>query len=97
MDAGSNPVLTQQADLVHRGTYIMERKMANLFDFQRFQQNPKLKRAIQDVEGRYAAALDDDDLDLVSAAGVVVNIILHEEQSKDEDDAYVDRQKRSFR
>lgn len=47
----------------------MERKMANLFDFQRFQQDPKLKKVIQEAESRYTGALDDDDLAFVSAAG----------------------------
>ena len=47
----------------------MERKLSSLFDYQHFQQNRKLKSVIQRVEGHYAAALDDDDLALVSAAG----------------------------
>lgn len=46
-----------------------ERKITNLLDFQHFQLNPKLKSVLQDVESRYAGALDDDALDLVSAAG----------------------------
>lgn len=47
----------------------MDNRLKNLFDRQRFQQNPKLNSVIQDVESRYADALDDDDLDLVNAAG----------------------------
>lgn len=47
----------------------MADRIGRLFDFQRFQQNPKLKSVIQNVESRYAGALDDDNLDLVNAAG----------------------------
>jgi len=46
-------------------------KLSQAFDFQKFQCNPKLAGIIRDVESRYAkAALSDDDLELVSAAGV---------------------------
>ena len=45
-------------------------KLSQALDFQKFQQNPRLAVIIHDVESRYAkAALSDDDLDLVSAAG----------------------------
>lgn len=45
-------------------------KIAKLFDFQQFQQNSRLAAILADVESRYANALTDDDLELVSAAGV---------------------------
>ena len=46
------------------------KKLSQAFDFQKFQQNPRLAGVIRDVEGRYAGtALSDDDLELVSAAG----------------------------
>ena len=48
----------------------MERKLYQAFDRQRFQQNKRLAGIISDVESRYAHALTDDDLELVSAAGV---------------------------
>ena len=48
----------------------MERKLYQAFDRQRFQQNERLTGIISDVESRYAHALTDDDLELVSAAGV---------------------------
>ena len=48
----------------------MERKLFQAFDRQRFQQNARLASIIGDVESRYARALDDDDLEMVSAAGV---------------------------
>ena len=47
----------------------MEKKVSRLFDFQHFAQNSKMNSIIQDVESRYANALTDDDLALVSAAG----------------------------
>ena len=47
----------------------MERKLFQAFDRQRFQQNARLASIIGDVESRYARALNDDDLERVSAAG----------------------------
>ena len=47
----------------------MERKLFQAFDRQRFQQNARLASIIGDVESRYARALNDDDLEMVSAAG----------------------------
>ena len=49
----------------------MERKLFQAFDRQRFQQNTRLAGIIGDVESRYARALTDDDLEMVSAAGVM--------------------------
>lgn len=45
------------------------KKLTQLLDFQRFQQNPKLAAIIGDVERRYTSELNDDDLEMVSAAG----------------------------
>lgn len=46
------------------------KKLSQAFDFQKFQQNPKLAGIVRETEGRYAkAALSDDDLAQVSAAG----------------------------
>ena len=47
----------------------MEDQLKKLFEYQRFEQNEKLGKLIQETEGRYAAELSDDDLSLVSAAG----------------------------
>ena len=47
----------------------MERKLFQAFDRQRFKQNARLASIIGDVESRYARALSDDDLEMVSAAG----------------------------
>ena len=48
----------------------MECKLFQAFDRQRFQQNARLAGIISDVENRYARVLTDDDLEMVSAAGV---------------------------
>ena len=48
------------------------KKLSQAFDFQKFQHNPKLDAITRDVENRYdKAALSDDDLEHVSAAGDV--------------------------
>lgn len=47
----------------------MEQKLKRLFDYQKFQKNPRLKAMLADAEGRYEGSLSDDDLELVSAAG----------------------------
>ena len=55
-------------------------KLSQAFDFQKFQQNPRLADVISDVENRYdKAALSDDDLELVSAAGVTTVPTMHPE------------------
>ena len=48
----------------------MECKLYQMFDRQQFQQNARLAGIIGDVESRYAHALSDEDLAMVSAAGV---------------------------
>ena len=53
----------------------MERKLFQAFDRQRFQQNARLASIIGDVESRYARALSDDDLEMVSAAGTAEPIM----------------------
>ena len=47
----------------------MEQKLRRLFDYQKFQENPKLAELIADTVDRYATELTDDDLSLVNAAG----------------------------
>lgn len=48
-----------------------ESKLKSLFDFQRFEQDPKLQSVIDEVNDRYSSGnrLNDDDLELV-AGGV---------------------------
>ena len=48
----------------------MENKMRKLFEYQRFENNARLAKLIEETESRYATALSDDDLDIVAAAGV---------------------------
>lgn len=47
----------------------METKLHQLFDYQRFQNNARLAEIISDVENRYNCALEDNALELISAAG----------------------------
>lgn len=48
----------------------MEKKLKALFDFQKYEQNPRLNRLIAETEQRGARALSDEDLFFVNAAGV---------------------------
>ena len=50
----------------------MENKLKRLFDFQRFEKNPRLEKLVEETESRCARngrELSDEDLDRVSAAG----------------------------
>ena len=47
----------------------MEKKLKQLFDFQKFEQNPRLSAIIDEAENSPLQKLTDDDLSLVSAAG----------------------------
>lgn len=47
----------------------MKTILENLFNFQRFENQEDLAGIISDVESRYGHALEDDDLEFVSAAG----------------------------
>jgi len=47
----------------------MDSKLKALFDFQHFQEDPRLKRVIQSAESHCSQELSDDELLLVSAAG----------------------------
>ena len=49
----------------------MEKKLKKLFDYQRFEQNAKLEKLIQETESRYEKELSEEDLSLVSAAGEI--------------------------
>jgi len=54
----------------------MERKLIQVFDRQRFQQNARLASIIGNVESRYARALTDDELEMVSAAGAAESLMV---------------------
>ncbi len=47
----------------------MEKKLAALFDYQHFEPNSRLAKMIANTEAKYSRALDDDELDMVNAAG----------------------------
>ena len=48
----------------------MEKLLAGLFDFQKFEKEPALQSVIDEVEARcFGAELTDDELDTLSAAG----------------------------
>lgn len=51
----------------------MENKLKSLFNYQRFEQNPRLAKLIAESEARFDSALSDDDLEFVSAAGEIEN------------------------
>lgn len=51
----------------------MEKKLKQLFDFQRFSENERLAGLIRETESRYESVeLSDDSLSRVAAAGEVV-------------------------
>lgn len=50
-------------------SHLNERALFQLFDYQRFENDPRLRSLIDGVEGTYGAELSDDELAQVSAAG----------------------------
>lgn len=58
----------------------MEKKLKKLFDYQRFENNPRLEALIQETESRYSAELSDDDLMMVAAAGEASEISKKKEE-----------------
>ncbi len=51
----------------------MEQQIKSLFDFQLFSKNKKLAKLILETEERCIHELDDNDLEMVSAAGEQFN------------------------
>lgn len=47
----------------------MEKKLKLLFDYQRFEQNPRLEKLIGNAEAAFARELSDEELSMISAAG----------------------------
>lgn len=47
----------------------MENKLKKMFEYQRFENNPRLAKLISETESRYGAEISDDDLFMVNAAG----------------------------
>ena len=62
----------------------MNEKLHQLFDFQQFQVNHRLRAVIGEVEKRYANALNDADLEMVNAAGVISAVPVLQEEPKNE-------------
>ena len=54
----------------------MEQSLRRLFDYQRFESNPRLKKMLDDALGRYdfsdEGEISDDDAELLNAAGSTV-------------------------
>lgn len=48
---------------------VMEQKLKRLFDYQKFNRNPRLDAILSEALARYEGDLADADLELVSAAG----------------------------
>lgn len=63
----------------------LEKRLAVLFEFQRFAQNRRLTSLIAGAEARFSALLSDDDLEQVSAAGQPDERNLKKERPDDED------------
>ena len=56
----------------------MEQKLKRLFDYQRFEKNPRLTEMAREAERRYdegGTELTEEDLDRVSAAGDLSSMI----------------------
>ncbi|MBR4169164.1 MAG: hypothetical protein IKR47_05505 [Lachnospiraceae bacterium] len=48
----------------------MENKLKQLFEYQKFEQNPELNKVIRETEMRYPEELSEDELEMVAAAGI---------------------------
>ena len=65
----------------------IERKLAALFDYQKFEGNKELESVINSTKNA-VAKLSDDDLDMVSAAGVADSSLKTEETDENEFEIY---------
>ncbi len=50
---------------------MIEKKLKNLFEYQKFERNGRLDKLIAETDARQAAALSDDALEFVAAAGEI--------------------------
>ena len=68
----------------------MENKLRALFDYQKFEQNKDLQNVIDRVHARYrsstARMLDDDEADMVAAAGMPDPAMKKKSLLKDDDE-----------
>lgn len=59
---------------------ISEKTLSALFDYQLFENEPSLRKLIDEVENEYGTEISDDDLSLVSAAGETVSAEKHNDK-----------------
>lgn len=62
----------------------MENKLKALFEYQKFEGNPRLQRIIEETEKKYSNVLSDDQLELVSAAGTLADREKDKKSTRDE-------------
>lgn len=61
----------------------MERKLARLFDYQKYEPNSRLDSIIKDVESRYMGEMElmsDDELGMLNAAGNISIMNVHTDE-----------------
>ncbi len=67
---------------------MLEKKLSNLFDFQRYEKNAELQKVIDAVHARYSAQrLSDDEAELVAAAGTPETALTQKDPWKDKNDS----------
>lgn len=59
---------------------ISEKTLSALFDYQLFENEPSLRKLIDEVENEYGTEISDDDLSLVSAAGEATSAEKHRDK-----------------
>ena len=59
---------------------ISEKTLSALFDYQLFENEPSLRKLIDEVENEYGTEISDDDLSLVSAAGETTSAEKHRDK-----------------
>ncbi|MBQ7581322.1 MAG: hypothetical protein IJU25_00725 [Lachnospiraceae bacterium] len=65
----------------------MENRLKQLFEYQKFEQNPKLEKVIRATETRFPEELSDDELEMVSAAGT--RGLQHKENDPDHPKSFI--------
>ena len=70
----------------------MENKLKKLFDYQRFAKNGRVDKMANEADARADAAISDDDLAGVNAAGQIENIRAKDEQKNFADTSKTDAQ-----
>ena len=59
---------------------ISEKTLSALFDYQLFENEPSLRKFIDEDENEYGAEISDEDLSLVNAAGETVSAEKHRDK-----------------